>query len=121
VASRQSTRLRKRAAPKADDYDSNEHEKSKDDEEVSTFCLYKRPNREGPDTDLDTPKKGLSAYMFFCQDMRDTVKAENPEMKVTEVTTELGRRWKAMSEKEKEQASAWQMEYVCRERLDLQG
>jgi hypothetical protein len=24
------------------------------------------------------PKRGLNAYMFFCQDWRDRVKAENP-------------------------------------------
>ncbi|KAF5832893.1 high mobility group box domain-containing protein [Dunaliella salina] len=53
--------------------------------------------------DPNAPKRGLSAYMFFCQDMRDTIKAENPEMKVTEVTSELGKQWKELPESEKKQ------------------
>lgn len=29
--------------------------------------------------DADTPKRGLSAYMFFSKENRNTVKEENPE------------------------------------------
>lgn len=29
--------------------------------------------------DPNAPKKGLSAYMFFSQDWRERVKAENPD------------------------------------------
>lgn len=40
------------------------------------------------------PKKSLSAYIFFCLDMRDKIKKENDDMTTKEVTSELGRIWK---------------------------
>jgi hypothetical protein len=46
------------------------------------------------------PKRSKSAYLFFCADNRDTVKTENPEMKATEITAELGRRWNELKEDE---------------------
>ena len=49
----------------------------------------KKPKREGP-------KRGKSAYMFFCDAQRDVVKAEQPELKATQVMQELGRRWQAV-------------------------
>jgi hypothetical protein len=48
------------------------------------------------------PKRPLSSYMFFCQVQRETVKNENPEMKGKEITSELGRRWKELTEDEKQ-------------------
>ncbi|MFB6198352.1 MAG: HMG-box domain-containing protein [Halobacteriaceae archaeon] len=42
------------------------------------------------------PKRNFSAYMLFCRDKRDAIKAENPGMKVTEITSELGKRWKML-------------------------
>jgi hypothetical protein len=32
--------------------------------------------------------------MLFCQDMREKVKSDNPDMKVTQITSELGKLWK---------------------------
>ena len=56
------------------------------------------------------PKKALNAYMHFTMAQRSTIKEENPDMKNTEVTKELGRMWREdMSTEEKEpyvQASA---------------
>ena len=39
------------------------------------------------------PKRAKSAYLFFCACHRDQVKVDNPEMKATEITSELGRLW----------------------------
>jgi len=41
----------------------------------------------------DGPKKAKSAYIFFCQNKRPEVREQNPEMKATEVTKELGAMW----------------------------
>ena len=60
-----------------------------------------------PDTDDDktprrrgkrkSPKKGpkrpKSAYLYFCEDRRKQLKSDNPDLKSTEVTSELGRLW----------------------------
>ena len=44
--------------------------------------------------DPAAPKRGCSAYIFFCKDKRAEVKEANPDMKGTEVTKELGRIWR---------------------------
>jgi uncharacterized protein (DUF736 family) len=49
--------------------------------------------------DPAAPKRAKSAYMFFCDAERAHVKEENPDMKATEVTSELGSRWNALKEK----------------------
>ena len=48
-------------------------------------------------TDPQKPKRGRSAYIFFCQAQRATVK-DTMEVgsKATEVTAELGRQWSAL-------------------------
>ena len=47
------------------------------------------------------PKRALSAYIFFCQAKREEVKEANPELKSSEVMSELGKLWKALSDKKK--------------------
>lgn len=47
------------------------------------------------------PKRPLSSYMYYCQDNRDSVKAQNPNMNGKEITTELGKRWKNLTQEQK--------------------
>jgi HMG (high mobility group) box len=56
----------------------------------------KRTKEEG------APTRGKSAYLFFCADKRPKVKDEYPDMKATEIMSELGRMWKELSDEEKE-------------------
>ncbi|KAH8917085.1 high mobility group box, partial [Atractiella rhizophila] len=51
--------------------------------------------------DPNAPKKGLSAYMFFSQDWRERVKAENPEATFGEMGKILGAKWKELDDAEK--------------------
>jgi hypothetical protein len=51
--------------------------------------------------DPTKPKKNNSSYMFFTQDQRSVVQKEKPDMKITEVTSELGRRWHTLSDSDK--------------------
>ncbi len=46
----------------------------------------------------DGQKKPLSGYMLFCKEERPKVVKEHPDMKAKEVMTELGKRWKALSD-----------------------
>ena len=46
-----------------------------------------------PMKDPNAPKKPLSAYFLFSQEERLKVKSENPDMSITEVAKELGKRW----------------------------
>lgn len=47
------------------------------------------------------PKRGRTAYIFFCTDHRPRIKEENPEMNTKEVTSQLGVHWKALPDKER--------------------
>ncbi|KAI8067538.1 putative high-mobility group non-histone chromosomal protein, partial [Gongronella butleri] len=51
--------------------------------------------------DPNAPKRGLSAYMFFSQDKREQVKAENPNVSFGQIGKILGEKWGAMSEADK--------------------
>ena len=44
------------------------------------------------------PKRPLSSYMYFCQDRRESIKAANEGMNGKDITSELGRVWKSLSE-----------------------
>lgn len=51
--------------------------------------------------DPNAPKRGLSAYMFFANEQRENVRAENPGIAFGQVGKVLGERWKALSEKQR--------------------
>lgn len=46
----------------------------------------------------DGVQKNLSGYIIFCKDVRDTVKAENPELNNKQIMTEMGNRWRNANE-----------------------
>ena len=47
--------------------------------------------------DPDAPKRSLSAYMFFANENRDIVRAENPGISFGQVGKLLGEKWKALN------------------------
>ncbi|KAG8525989.1 Non-histone chromosomal protein 6 [Bacidia gigantensis] len=51
--------------------------------------------------DPNAPKRGLSAYMFFANENRDSVREENPGISFGQVGKVLGERWKALSDKQR--------------------
>lgn len=51
--------------------------------------------------DPDAPKRSLSAYMFFANENRDIIRAENPGIAFGQVGKLLGEKWKAMGAEEK--------------------
>ncbi|ORY85971.1 high mobility group box domain-containing protein [Leucosporidium creatinivorum] len=51
--------------------------------------------------DPNAPKRPLSAYMFFSQENRATVKEENPEASFGDLGKLLGAKWKEMDDDEK--------------------
>lgn len=51
--------------------------------------------------DPNAPKRSLSAYMFFANENRDIVRAENPGISFGQVGKLLGEKWKALSSDEK--------------------
>ena len=53
--------------------------------------------------DANAPKRPLSAYIIYCQEQRDILKKKNPELKATELTSQLGKMWKSLSDDKKKQ------------------
>ena len=51
--------------------------------------------------DPNAPKRGMSAYLFFCQEERDRLLKEKPGLSLTERSKELGKRWQEMSPEDK--------------------
>merc|ERR1719219_656511 len=50
--------------------------------------------------DSNAPKRPMSSYMFFVNEQRPYVVSEHPDMKVTDVLRELGKRWSKLTSKQ---------------------
>ena len=48
------------------------------------------------------PKRGLSAYVFFCRDKRPEVVKKYPDLKFGEVGKKLGEMWRDLDDSKKE-------------------
>uniref|UniRef100_A0A7S2CA52 HMG box domain-containing protein n=1 Tax=Florenciella parvula TaxID=236787 RepID=A0A7S2CA52_9STRA len=51
--------------------------------------------------DPNAPKRATTAYFFFLADTRETAKAENPGLSVTELSKVIGAKWKELTPEEK--------------------
>jgi hypothetical protein len=51
--------------------------------------------------DKNAPKGILNAYNFFCNEHRQVIKDEHPDFSFSDISTELGTRWKLISEQDK--------------------
>ncbi|CCV01889.1 High mobility group protein homolog [Invertebrate iridescent virus 30] len=68
------------------------------------------------------PKRNKSAYMFFCQDMRQKIVADNPECKPHQIMSLLGSKWRELTTKQKskyyEQAAEDKERYLDMKELE---
>jgi len=89
-------------------------DKGRYEEEMKNYVPA--PVEENPAEDKDKkkkkaagePKKGKSAYIFFCAEERPLLKEENPEMPGKEILAELGARWKKLNEDDKKKVEYYQ-------------
>lgn len=51
--------------------------------------------------DPNAPKKAKTSYMYFCDDRRAALKADNPKASVGEMSKIMGAEWKELSAEEK--------------------
>lgn len=64
--------------------------------QVKSFCVS-TSNAQHKKKDPNSPKRGKSAYLFFCSDNREKVKSKlGKDAKATDITRELGLRWNAL-------------------------
>ena len=61
------------------------------------------PTKKKAKKDKNAPKSARSAYMYFGNDMREKIKAENPDLTFAEINKQLGERRKALDSDEKQQ------------------
>jgi len=52
--------------------------------------------------DPNAPKRATTAFFYFAHEERPKVREANPDFKVTDISKELGERWRAMSTEQKE-------------------
>ena len=48
---------------------------------------------------INKPKRCKSAFIFFCEDVRDQIKKDIPNIKVTDIIVEQSKRWRELNEK----------------------
>merc|ERR1712216_562858 len=51
--------------------------------------------------DPNAPKRGLSAFLYYCEDARPNVIRENPGKKISIIAKILGEKWKMLPEEQK--------------------
>ncbi|KAI8886170.1 hypothetical protein K501DRAFT_178371 [Backusella circina FSU 941] len=54
------------------------------------------------DKDPNAPKRNLTSYIYFVQDVRERIAQENPSLSATDVARVLGEKWNALTDKEKQ-------------------
>lgn len=52
--------------------------------------------------DPNAPKRGMSAYLYFANDMRPKLKATNPDLSFSELNKKIGEKYKELSSDERE-------------------
>ena len=77
-------------------------EKAEKEEKPKKGKKEKSPKGEKADGE-PKKKRGLTGYLLFAKEKRPVVKAELGEVKPTEVVTEVAKRWKALTEEERQE------------------
>ena len=64
--------------------------------------MTKSPNKtKRAKKDKNAPKRGISAFIFFGNEVRPKIKKQNPNAKVTEIASIIGKLWGELSERDK--------------------
>ena len=56
--------------------------------------------------DPNAPKRAWSAFFFFCDEHRNSIKSKHPDWRVGDIAKELGRMWEACKDKTKFESKA---------------
>ena len=66
-----------------------------------------------PKRDPNKPKRPVSSYILFCNDLREEIKSKYPNLSFGEINKTLGKKWKEYEDKQKyiELAETHKMKY----------
>jgi len=70
--------------------------KSKENQKRVKSVLSNKESLTVKEKKENLPKRGKSAYLFFCKEVRGVIQKEFTDMKATDVTRELGVRWNVL-------------------------
>ena len=74
--------------------------------------------KKGSNKDPNTPKRCKSAYLFFCNSVRNDIKQNNPELSNKDITKEMGRLWKIIKTDKKKYKKYEELANEDRERYN---
>ncbi|KAF9932859.1 Non-histone chromosomal protein 6 [Linnemannia zychae] len=76
---------------------------SKKEQKVSKKSKVEEPKKKKrrAKKDPNAPKNAMSPYIFFCEEWREKVKAQNPNSSFGEIGRLLGEQWRAYSDEKK--------------------
>jgi len=56
-----------------------------------------KKDEEKTEKKSEEPKRPLTSYFRFANEVRSVIKKDNPTLKVTEIAKEIGKRWKELN------------------------
>ena len=68
--------------------------------------------------DPNKPKRPLSSYTIFCNEVRENIKKNNPKLSFSEMNKTLGEKWKQLEDKQKYIEVAQQKRQEYQEKLE---
>jgi len=63
--------------------------------------MPKRKGKKRKKKDPQKPKRAMSSFMFFANELRPKLRLERPNLKITDLGKELGKMWKALPDTDK--------------------
>ena len=69
---------------------------------IELSCLNKKTKTVKEKKDPNRPKKPLTAYFHYANERRPLLKAENPDVKIPQISKLIGAEWNKMSDEQKQ-------------------
>jgi hypothetical protein len=94
------------------------------EETAKANALIRKERRKNKKNDPNRVKRGLTAYMIFCNEKRQEVKTSNPDMSAKDVLKTLAQMWKTASDEEKvpyQEKAAEDKERYLREKAEKES
>jgi len=70
-------------------------------DDIKDMDTFMKPKKNKKVKDPKAPKRGLSAWIIYTNEMRTKFKADNPEKSTTELTTLMSQEWRNMTDEDK--------------------
>ena len=70
-------------------------------DDIKDMDTFIKPKKNKKVKDPKAPKRGLSAWIIYTNEMRPKFKADNPEKSTTELTTLMSQEWRNMTDEDK--------------------